>query len=207
MPSSSNGSCTSRVPVRLRELRATDKGRLERILRATEAFPDHEVSVALELIENGLASSPAGAPPAADAYRFLVAELADAAEAEPGGAPRVIGYVCWGRNPMSDGVFDVYWVAVDPQFGGGGAGRALMAAAEADVRASGGRMVLVETGGKPSYAATRAFYERLGYVVLARLPDFFRVGDDKLIFGRRFDGVDLRATVPCVAAAAVAGRG
>ena len=186
MPSSSSGSSSSRTQVRLRELRASDRGALAGILRATAAFPDHEIAVALELIDEGIARAQSAAPPLADDYHFLVAEAVGSAAAERAGASRVVAYVCWGLNPMSDGVFDVYWVAVDPALQGGGAGRALMAAAEADVQARGGRMVLVETGGKASYAPTRAFYERIGYVEVARLPDFFRVGDDKVIYSRRF---------------------
>lgn len=172
------------MPVRLRELRAGDRAPLAAILRATGAFPEHEVAVALELIDEGLAHAAAKAAERSDDYRFRVAEGG-------GGAAPVVGYVCWGLNPMSDGVFDLYWVAVDPSRQGGGAGRALMAAAEADARARGGRMVLVETGGKPSYQPTRRFYERIGYVEVARLPDFFRVGDDKVIYARRLDGVPL----------------
>ena len=49
----------------------------------------------------------------------------------------------------------------------------------------GGRTILIETGGKESYAPTRRFYERSGYAEAARIPDFFRVGDDKVIFMRK----------------------
>jgi ribosomal protein S18 acetylase RimI-like enzyme len=57
-----------------------------------------------------------------------------------------------------------------------------MRAAEAAVQAAGGRQVLVETASKPSYAATRAFYERIGYREVARVPDFYAVGDDKVVY-------------------------
>ena len=183
MSSSSPASSRSPAPVRLRELRPADRAPLDALLRATGSFPENELAVAMELIDEGLAKATAGATLTADDYRFLVAELP-----ESGAAPRVIGYVCWGQNPMSDCVFDLYWIAVDPRAQGGGAGRALMAAAEAEARARGGRMVLVETGGKASYAPTRRFYERIGYVEIARLPDYFRVGDDKVIYARRLDG-------------------
>jgi ribosomal protein S18 acetylase RimI-like enzyme len=59
-----------------------------------------------------------------------------------------------------------------------------MAAAEDAAKAAAGRMVLVETAGKAEYAATRAFYERIGYHEVARIPDFYRVGDDKVIYGK-----------------------
>ncbi len=156
--------------MRTRPLRAADRGPLTEVLEATGAFTGEEVEVALELIDLGL-----GDPPSHD-YLFLVATSDD--------ERRVLGYVCWGPVPLTQGVFDLYWIAVDPREQGGGVGRRLMAAAEDAVRAAAGRMVLVETAGKPEYAATRAFYERIGYREVARIPDFYRIGDDKVIYGK-----------------------
>jgi ribosomal protein S18 acetylase RimI-like enzyme len=168
----------------LRELRAADREPLAALLRATAAFTDEEIGVALELIDEGLA---AGTEQPED-YRFFVAELAERGASGAPGPARVVGYVCYGRTPLSDGVFDVYWIAVDPKSQGRGVGQALLRAVEGDVRRLGGRTILIETGGKPSYAPTRAFYDRAGYVEIARIPDFFRVGDDKVIYSRRVDG-------------------
>jgi ribosomal protein S18 acetylase RimI-like enzyme len=156
--------------VHTRPLRPADRAPLVELLGATGAFSDEELDVALELIDLGLAD-----PPSRD-YLFRVAASDDDA--------RVLGYACWGHVPMTDGVYDLYWIAVDPRAQGGGIGRRLMDDAEADVRERGGRMVLVETAGKASYAATRAFYERIGYAEVARLRDFYRVGDDKVIYGK-----------------------
>src|SRR4051812_35997992 len=124
--------------MRTRPLRRADRAPLVEVLRATEAFTDEEVQIALELIDAGLAS-----PPSKD-YLFLVAE---------GDEDRVLGYACWGPVALADGVFDLYWIAVDPRAQGGGIGRALMAEVERRVAAVEGRMILVETAGKPSYAA------------------------------------------------------
>jgi ribosomal protein S18 acetylase RimI-like enzyme len=85
---------------------------------------------------------------------------------------------------MTDGVFDLYWIAVDPRIQRGGIGRALLARAEQQAGASGGRTMLIETSGQPRYEATRAFYVRAGYAEIARVPDYYRVGDDKLIYAR-----------------------
>ena len=159
----------------LRPLRRADREPLRELLQATGAFHEEELAVALELIDLGL-------QPGGGGYRFLVAEEQAADQA---GA--VLGYACWGETPMARGVFDLYWIAVDPRSQQHGVGRRLLAAAEADVRASGGRMLLIETGGKPSYAPQRAFYLACGYTEIARVPDFYRPGDDKLIYCRRFE--------------------
>lgn len=187
MTTSSPASCRSRTPVRLRELRGSDRAPLEALLRATGAFPPNEVAVALELIDLGITRRKDGTALRHDDYRFAIAETAE------GEAARVAGYACWGWSPMTDGVIDVYWIAVDPARQGGGVGQRLMAEVEADAAERGARMVLAETGGKASYAPTRRFYERIGYAEIARLPDYFQRGDDKVVFARRFDGVPLRA--------------
>jgi len=160
----------------LRELRAADRAPIAALLRATGAFTEEEVGVALELVDVAL-SKRVERP---DDYRFLVADAPEGTHGE-----RVAGYVCWGLAPMSDGVFDVYWIAVDPAAQRHGIGARLLRAVEEDVARRGGRTILIETGGKESYAPTRRFYERAGYAEAARIPDFFRVGDDKVIYARR----------------------
>lgn len=98
----------------------------------------------------------------------------------------VSGYTCYGRAPFTDATYDLYWIAVHKDFHGDGSARRLMADAEADIRGHGGRTVLVETASKPSYARTRAFYEKIGYIEVARIPDFYKIGDDKVTYWKRF---------------------
>lgn len=104
--------------------------------------------------------------------------------ARPGavGDGAVLGYSVLGPAPFTDGTYDLYWLAVHPDAQRTGAGRRLMAHAEDAIRARGGRLVLVETASKPSYAATRAFYERIGYREVARVPDYYAPGDDRIVY-------------------------
>ena len=64
-------------------------------------------------------------------------------------------------------------------------GTRLLEAMEADLRRRSARLVRVETSGTPPYQPTRAFYERFQYRETARLPDFYRPGDDLVIFTKR----------------------
>lgn len=142
-------------------------------------FHDDEVGVAMELVDIGIAAENAGISPSGDDYRFVVA--AD-------GQDRPLGYACFGRVPMTDASFDLYWIVVERALQGRGVGRVLLAEVEAEVTRLQGRMVLVETASKPQYAATRAFYLRLAYQEIARVPDFYRLGDDRIIYWKRLDG-------------------
>jgi len=48
----------------------------------------------------------------------------------------------------------------------------------------GGRMILIETSSQETYGATVRFYEKAGYELVARIKNFYRVGDDKLVFSK-----------------------
>jgi len=129
--------------------------------------------------------------PKAGGYDFLVARLGEFAEAEytderdrrPVGA--MVGFACYGPTPLTVGVYDLYWLAVDPDARRQGVGRALMARLEKDVRRNGGRMVLIETVSGDEYQAARRFYESCDYRYQAVIHDFYDVGEDLLIFGKR----------------------
>ena len=153
----------------IRPMVRKDKSTIMDILRALPEFTSEEVVVAEELIDAYLESS------SISEYLVLVAEV-DAV---------VTGYVCYGPTPLTKGTWDVYWIAVDPGGQGQGVGRALMAFTEDRIKESQGRLVLVETSGRPDYAKTRRFYNSLEYTEAARVADFYAPGDDKLILEKR----------------------
>lgn len=105
-------------------------------------------------------------------YYFLV-------EKENG---RVLGYACYGPRSLTSGTFDLYWIAVDPTIHRGGIGRKLLAACEDAIRKLGGRLIVLETSGLPAYESTRKFYLATGYTLEAALKDFYKPGDDLVIF-------------------------
>jgi ribosomal protein S18 acetylase RimI-like enzyme len=98
----------------------------------------------------------------------------------------ILGFACYGPRDLTNGVFDLYWIAVDPNARRSGIGRALLIASEAAVRAVGGRMLIAETSGTAHYGSTRKFYEGMGYIQEATIKDFYIEGDDLAIFIKRF---------------------
>jgi len=150
----------------LAKLEPRHRAKLASLLEATPEFTRPEVDVALELIDCGLAD------PSSDDYRFFVHQEGE----------EVLGYVCFGAAPMTEGSFDLYWLVVDKRARRSGVGRELMAAVERDLSSEGGRLIRVETAGLDSYAAARSFYERIGYREVARLRDFYWRGNDLCIF-------------------------
>lgn len=108
----------------------------------------------------------------ASGYYFLVYRQND----------RIHGFTCYGPRALTDQTFDLYWIAVDLDLRRGGIGRKLLAATEEAIRQLGGHLLIVETSGLPEYAPMRAFYLTTGYDLEATLRDFYRDGDDLVIF-------------------------
>jgi ribosomal protein S18 acetylase RimI-like enzyme len=157
--------------LRIRPVEPSDRARILEIVTATGNFTAVEIVTALEVVDEAMADA---SHPHGD-YRCF------AAEDDHG---RVAGYECHGPTPLTEGTYDLYWIAVDPSYQGAGFGRALLAFAENETRAAGGRLLLIETSSQESYGDTIRFYEKSGYPLVARLKGFYRPGDDKLIFAR-----------------------
>jgi ribosomal protein S18 acetylase RimI-like enzyme len=103
----------------------------------------------------------------------------------------LVGYTCHGPTPCTLGTFDLYWIAVDPAVQGSGVGSALLQEVERRLAMVDARLLLIETSSQPRYEPTRGFYERHGYREVARVPDFYAQGDDRVIFAKR---IHLRMT-------------
>jgi ribosomal protein S18 acetylase RimI-like enzyme len=94
---------------------------------------------------------------AAEETRVWVAEVVE------GGT--VAGFVAVNLHPESS-MGEVYMVAVDPDYQGGGIGTALNEFALAGIKAAGMAVAMVETGCDPGHAAARRTYEKAGYTLL-----------------------------------------
>lgn len=159
--------------MKIRPAQSKDRDRIRDILIATARFTDDEVRCAVDLVDQALTHPERG--------EYIVHVL----EERDGSRPAVKGYVCFGATPLTDGVFDLYWIAVDPKQQGQGFGQLLLRFVENEVRRSHGRMLLIETSSKESYAPTLRFYQRSGYDEISRIKDFYRVEDDKVVFCKR----------------------
>jgi D-alanine-D-alanine ligase len=159
------------VSSRLRQLSAADRGRIEDITRAVGLFRDDETLVALEVFDEAAREG------GSQSYTALGAEVEG----------RLVGWICWGPTPCTLGTYDLYWMAVEPGLQGSGIGSALLG--EMERRLTGlARLIIIETTGRPDYAATRAFYQARGYRAAATIPDFYAPGDDQVVFVKAVSG-------------------
>jgi len=153
---------------RIRPLRREDRAPLCRILSETGVFTEDEIGIAMELIDIAL-NTP-------DQEDYIIYTFDHGGE--------VLGYYCVGPTPATEGTYDLYWIAVSPAAHGKGVGTRLNAHAEALVAGRGGRLLIAETSSRPHYESTRSFYIRRGYAELSRIRDYYRPGDDLVVYGK-----------------------
>lgn len=146
-----------------------DVDRIKQLAVAAEMFTEEEVGFFDEMLAGFFDHSMEG-------HQWLVAEGADG---------QVVAAANYAPEPFSDRLWNLYFIAVDPDHQGSGIGASLMATAEQQLREMGedaARVVLVETSSTEQYARTRDFYRKIGYDEEARVREFYGPGDDKVTF-------------------------
>jgi acetoin utilization deacetylase AcuC-like enzyme/GNAT superfamily N-acetyltransferase len=143
-----------------------DPERIRRLVSQTGFFSPAEVDVAEELVRERLQRGEASG------YHFILAEHFG----------QLAGYACFGPIACTTASYDLFWIAVHPDFQGRGLGRRLLTQAERLIRESGGQRIYVETSQRVQYDSTRAFYDAAGYRLESVLPDFYAPGDGKAVY-------------------------
>ncbi|MCI0449466.1 MAG: GNAT family N-acetyltransferase, partial [Chlorobi bacterium] len=134
----------------------------------THHFNEEEIKIAVELIDIYLRDENQ------KDYIIYVYESNDSKTVE--------GYICYGKRPLTEWTYDLYWIAVDPSIHGKGVGSAMVKHMEKDLKSQSGKIVLIETSGKTEYENERRFYTKNGYEVQTIIKDFYRSGDDLYVY-------------------------
>ena len=147
---------------------ADDVETVREIIHSTGFFQEHEIPVALELVEeainNGLNSG----------YYFVFAM----------DGKRTISYACYGTIACTKNSYDLYWIATHNDYRGKGVGSLILKETEKKIKSMGGRVIYIETSSKPLYVPTQSFYEKHEYFKEAILKDFYDIKDDKIIYSK-----------------------
>jgi len=146
----------------LREMTHADVATIQGALVECGAFNDDEVRGAVEMIDAGLRGD----------YMLPPVEIDGVAR----------GYACVGKATLTQASWYVYWICIAPAHQRTGAGRSLQAHIEKIVRAAGGERLVLETSGRPDYERARRFYEAAGFHAVGRIPNFYKTGDDCVVY-------------------------
>lgn len=142
-----------------------DREGLLELVGDQDNFTDEEKEIAREVIDDSLFGR--------DDYRIL---LTLAASGQP------IAFICYGPIPMTERSFDLYWIATAPAYARRGLASDLVRAMEAELGKTRRAVIYIDTSATDGYDRARSFYEKNGFQVAARLRDFYKTGDDKVIY-------------------------
>lgn len=95
---------------------------------------------------------------------------------------KVTGFICYGAHALTEGAYDMYWIAVDPVYQHRGIGRELVKKVEEEIRNLNGSLLIAETSSTPVYQPARDFYQNNGFDLEATVHDFYALDDHLLIY-------------------------
>ncbi|MDJ0687605.1 MAG: GNAT family N-acetyltransferase [Xenococcaceae cyanobacterium MO_188.B32] len=93
-----------------------------------------------------------------------------------------VGVAYYAPEPYTEGTWNLYFIAIHPNRQREGIGAKLLCYIEQMLAKRGERVLLIETSGLPNFEGVRAFYRKHGYDEEARIREFYKAGDDKIIF-------------------------
>jgi len=144
-----------------------DAPQIRQLVSQTNVFSPEEVDTAEELLQETLQFGVEKT-----GYHFVFLEDAE----------HFLGYSCYGLIPLTAQSYDLYWIAVSPRAQQRGLAQKILQKTEECIRKIGGQQLHAETSGTPAYAAARAFYLKNGFIKAATFKDFYKAGDDKVMF-------------------------
>jgi ribosomal protein S18 acetylase RimI-like enzyme len=150
-----------------RSLREADIPSIQRILEEVGVFTPEEVACGVELAQQTVAGE--------EGYHWVLAEEDS----------ELLGLICYGSVPLTVGTWDLYWILRSPRGKKQGVAARLLEACEEDINNRNARLLVLNTSGTLPYQPARDFYLRHGFRLTARIPEYYRPGDDLLIFTKK----------------------
>lgn len=99
------------------------------------------------------------------------------------GRPVAIGYCV--PEELTEGTYNLLAIGVAADAQRKGVARGMMAYIEQLLRSMDGRLLIVETSSDEAQQPARAFYAQIGYSQEAVIRDFWKDGEDKIVFAKR----------------------
>ncbi len=94
----------------------------------------------------------------------------------------IIGTAYYAPEQFADGTWNVYFIGVHLDYQRSEVGSKMMRYIEETLAHDDVRVLLVETSSLPNLMKARNFYNKLGYDQEARIREFYKAGEDKIIF-------------------------
>ncbi len=150
----------------IRTITEVDASGVVALAVATELFSSEESGIVRQMMTDYFSTN------AADGHTCLVDEYDG----------NLIAVAYYEPLPATDRTWELTMIGVDRDHHRHGLGTLLLQAVEADLRARGQRLLLVETSATPAFDRARDFYRSCDYAEEARVRDYYESGDDMVLF-------------------------
>lgn len=150
-----------------RIVKLSDMDSIRDLVKESGVFSAEEIDIAVELVAEAALKGEKKS-----GYSFIFIEQ----------GMKIIGYACFGRIPLTENSYDLYWLVVDRQHRKQGFAGQLLVLSEEAIKSAGGKQIFAETSSRQDYAPARAFYEKAGFLQCAWQKNFYSAGDDKVTF-------------------------
>jgi ribosomal protein S18 acetylase RimI-like enzyme len=94
--------------------------------------------------------------------------------------PVAIGYCI--PEKLTEGTYNLLAIGVSQNAQRKGVASAMMEYIEQQLKQNNGRLLLVETSSDDAQMAARKLYQKIGYKQVAVIDDFWKEGEDKIVF-------------------------
>lgn len=91
----------------------------------------------------------------------------------------------YAPESFGQNVYNLYFIGVLPNGQGQGIGSSMLKYVENHLKELKQRLLLVETSGLASFEKTRGFYLKNNYEKEATIREYYKEGDDKIIFRKK----------------------
>ncbi|MFH1459379.1 MAG: GNAT family N-acetyltransferase [Candidatus Omnitrophota bacterium] len=136
------------------------------VAKNTEAFTEGELDILREVLEDLQNNKKTS-------YHLLEEEVEG----------KLVGFTLFGRTPLTEFTWDIYWLIVDKLFQGKGVGKSLLVRTEEFIKGKIPRAAIkLETSTRKKYSAAHGLYKRNKFMEAGKLPNFYSEGDDMIIF-------------------------
>ncbi len=144
-----------------------DRADIKSILESSGYFYDFEIDIALSILDESIDKGQI------DSGYYCI-KIVD--------GEKNVGFATYGPNPYTTHSWDIYWIAIHEKMRNRHLGAFLLKAVEESIIENRGKIIWIETAGRPLYEPTRQFYVKNGYELSATLKDYYGNSDDKLVF-------------------------
>lgn len=97
--------------------------------------------------------------------------------------PKAIGYCV--PEKLTNGTYNLLAIGVSHDSQRNGVATEMMHYIEQQLKQKDGRILIVETSSDDAQIGARKFYEKIGYIQMAVIKDFWNDGEDKIVFWKK----------------------